>query len=85
MTRKRFKKILMSEGFSRNHAEQYAREVAQMGISFDSAIADYYVATKIPVVMEHVINAAAQMTYSLKVSLDELARTVKTLREAPFI
>lgn len=38
MTRKRFKKLLMADGFSRNEAEAAAREIAQDGVySYEQA------------------------------------------------
>ena len=80
MTRKRFVKLLMARGVSRNTANQEAREAVSRGVSYDKQMVDdavRIIAECIPTIVE-AINAAIPQVIA---NIERLKQEAETATE----
>ena len=75
MTRKRFVKLCMAKGYSRNEANLMASEVIGDGTEYDSAYCEALLYAIVPAAVEAARRAVEKLT-------EEIARAIPTICEA---
>lgn len=81
MTQKRFKKLLMSAGYDRNHANAIVKGTIKSGEPYSKAIKKYYIKFDIALNTEVLTNAIKQLQKLVEATSNAIMAFGKTFYE----